>query len=85
MSLQSNNFYFIVTYSVKAEPEFLVNMLYIYIYIVFAQWDIFPEHNNSSLQLSETPGVDILKMWSTNFLSSKLTEILQNLYKFQFI
>jgi len=85
MSLQSNNFYFIVTYSVKAEPEFLVNMLYIYIYIVFAQWDIFPEHNNSSLQLSETPGVDIFKMWSTNFLSSKLTEILQNLYKFQFI
>ena len=29
----------------------------------------------------ETPGLDIIKMWSTIFVSSKLTEILQNLYK----
>ena len=35
--------------------------------------------------ISKTPGLEIFKMWSTLFVSSKLTEILQNLYKFQFI
>ena len=30
---------------------------------------------------SKTPGLEIFKMWSTIFVSSKLTEILRNLYK----
>ena len=36
-------------------------------------------------QMSKTPGLEIFKMWSIIFISSKLTEILQKLYKFQFI
>ena len=35
--------------------------------------------------MSKTPGLEIFKMWSIIFISSKLTEILQKLYKFQFI
>ena len=35
--------------------------------------------------ISKTPGLAIFKMCSTLFVSSKLTEILQNLYKFQYI
>ena len=31
--------------------------------------------------ISKTTGLDISKMWSTIFVSSKLTEILENLYK----
>ena len=33
----------------------------------------------------KTPGLELFKMWSTIFVTSKLTEILRNLYKFQFI
>ena len=35
--------------------------------------------------ISKTSGLEIFKMCSTIFVSSKLTEILRNLYKFQFI
>ena len=35
--------------------------------------------------ISKTPVLEIFKMWSTIFVFSKLTEILQNIYKFKFI
>ena len=34
--------------------------------------------------ISKTSDLEIFKMWSTIFVSSKLTELLQKLYKFQF-